>query len=538
MLVALKNNAYRMHFALITFIIVVSFFYLYYGVIITVVSRWINYPHFYGQGLIIFGISVFLVISKRKDMKKTPIQPAWLGNLIVFLGAVIFTFGKLSETNTVFEVSFVITLLGVVWLLLGKLFIKILFVPLLYLVFAFPVFDVVPGIHITFLQNISANIAANILSYAGMPALLNGHLIQLPHISLDVVKTCAGINHIMSLVAIAVPFAYVTNKSRVGKFLLISSAFLIGVVANGSRIALIGLWTFYVDGAEVHGPSDFLLVSFNFLFGFILLIVVSFTLDKLNFKNSIDAKFTNKYDVIAKMPIVKNNTFKLYGIGMVCLFLLNFTSFAVDYYSKIVPVSLNKPLSMIPYNLGEWNGKDQANLSDKFSLIQASSKVNRRYSDGYGNTVDLFIAYFELQKGEREIFNSKFNDVVSLSSHTRIFNLKFYDDYSLKTNEFIYENLNNSRIGWNWYYLDDQLISSPYLAKFLTFQKILLNRTNNAAIIFIITDNRLSNNTDHPKDILQSFSSSLIPTFLKLFSNHYGHSQNNFLTERIESIMK
>jgi EpsI family protein len=318
----------------------------------------------------------------------------------------------------------------------------------------------------------------------------------------------------VSLVAVAVPFAYFTNKKPLGKAILIFSSFLISILANGARIALIGLWTYSIDGSQVHGPSDFFLVSFNFLIGVLLLFIISNLIDKFSDRFS-------KINTVKNLPHRETNSkpstknlFHFYGAGAICLSIF-WSSYIITYSYPILPKEPSISLNNLPYTIGNWIGKDYDNFINPLNVVTAPYEISRRYTDLNGNAVDLYIAYFKIQDDNDEIFHPLYNSIVSLASHTNKISLDFSNDDSIETNEFIYEKPNNNRFGWSWYYLNDSIVAGQYHAKMLSIKNIFFNRNNNGAIIIVMSDLGASQNTGNSDEILRSFSLDFIPLIKK-----------------------
>jgi hypothetical protein len=68
------------------------------------------------------------------------------------------------------------------------------------------------------------------------------------------------------------------------------TAFLIGIFANGLRVALIGIYAIYNKGADLHGPAETLYVSFIFFFGMVVLVLFNQVIRKMGSIRSLTAE--------------------------------------------------------------------------------------------------------------------------------------------------------------------------------------------------------------------------------------------------------
>ena len=240
----------------------------YFEILAWVVKGWFSFDRSYS--LLILLLSIFMVWTRRDTILRTPAEPSLvLGSVLTLMGCLIVVAGRLSNTLMVQGISLVVVLLGLILLLLGAKHFKMLFIPVGYLFFMFYFLEELLGRLSHYLQLASAWIAACLIGATGMPVALQGYLIELPHISLEVAKVCNGVNHIVALAAMSVPFAFVSQKSTLGKGLIVLGAFLVGLFSNGLRVSLIGYWTKYHPDGPLHGPFDIFYVSFILIFGLV-----------------------------------------------------------------------------------------------------------------------------------------------------------------------------------------------------------------------------------------------------------------------------
>ena len=234
-----------------------------------VVRGWFSFERSYS--LVILLLSLYMIWSRREFIRQTPARPnLFFGSLLTVVGCFIIVAGKLSNTLMVQGISLVIVLLGLIWLILGSRHLKMFFIPLGYLFFMFYLLEEALGRFSVFFQSATALIAAQLLRFSGMPVALHDNLIELPHITLEVARVCNGINHIVALTAMSVPFAFMTYRSASKKVLIALVALLVGLFLNGLRVTLIGYWTKYQPEGPLHGPFDLFYVSFILFFGLIL----------------------------------------------------------------------------------------------------------------------------------------------------------------------------------------------------------------------------------------------------------------------------
>ncbi len=237
------------------------------------------------HGVVILLLGFCMVWLKRKEILNSRIAPAYiLGASLTILGCLIFVTSKLKGTFMFEEISFILCLAGLVLLMLGYPFFRILWVPICYLALMFPVVNEGLGTFSYIFQLMTARIASFLITLAGVPVFQSSIVLELPCLTVVVAEICNGINHIMALVALSIPLAMFSQSSLAKRTLLIALAPFIGILANGTRVAVSSLLA--GDGGSVHGPYDPFYVSFIFILGILLLVGMDFLLRKVPFSRS------------------------------------------------------------------------------------------------------------------------------------------------------------------------------------------------------------------------------------------------------------
>jgi exosortase len=225
---------------------------LYYRVAIKLVSDWLNIGDD-SAGLLIPFFVLFLLWDKREKLLAAPLRPRWNGLALVLLGLFVLMIGVFGADLFLSRISFLILVIGIVWMLLGWPMVRetkfILFVFLL----AIPLPVLIMN-RITFpLQLLSSQLASALLPLAQVPVLREGNVIQLPSMQLEVAEACSGIRSLMSLFTVAVIYGYFIEKTTLRRVILAFAAIPIAVAANAARIFGTGLCVQYWDPDKAQG---------------------------------------------------------------------------------------------------------------------------------------------------------------------------------------------------------------------------------------------------------------------------------------------
>jgi exosortase len=225
---------------------------IYYRVAIKLVYDWYTIPD-YSHGFLVPFFALFLLWDKREILRNTPIRQTWRGIILVVFAIVVLILGVYGVDLFTARISFVFLLAGLIWTLFGSLMLRELRFPLLVLVLAIP-FPTILFNQVTFpLQLFASRIASDILPLLGVPVLLEGNVIQLPVMKLEVAEACSGIRSLMSLFTLAVFYGYFLERTTRRRWLLALAAIPIAVTANVFRIVGTGLCVQYWDPDKALG---------------------------------------------------------------------------------------------------------------------------------------------------------------------------------------------------------------------------------------------------------------------------------------------
>ena len=225
---------------------------LYFRVAAKLVYDWYTIPD-YSHGFLVPFFALFLLWDKRNILRRTPIQQSWRGIPLILLAIATLVLGVYGVDLFTARISFVLLTAGVVWTLFGWQMLRELRFPLLVLVLAIP-FPTILFNKITFpLQLFASRLASDILPLFGVPVLLDGNVIELPVMKLEVAEACSGIRSLMSLFTLAVFYGYFLERTTLRRVLLALASIPIAVAANVLRIVGTGLCVQYWDPVKALG---------------------------------------------------------------------------------------------------------------------------------------------------------------------------------------------------------------------------------------------------------------------------------------------
>ena len=213
---------------------------IYFPILRIMVEHWAAVED-YQHGFLIAPLALYFAYERRWDLEDARIEGSWLGLVPLSIGVVSLAIGRLGTELLTMRSAFILTLIGLVLLLLGREIFKILAFPLFFLFLMVPLPQSLVNTIAFPLQLIAAKVAVLSLQEIGIPALVEGNIIHLAHTQLFVHEACSGLRSLMALITLGVVFAYFFKRGVLWvQLLLVASTIPIAIAVNSFRVALTG----------------------------------------------------------------------------------------------------------------------------------------------------------------------------------------------------------------------------------------------------------------------------------------------------------
>ncbi len=234
----------------------------------------------YSHGFLVGPLAIYFASERRQQLRLANIQPSWWGLIPLAAGSLALMIGRLGVELTAMRASFVLTLIGLQILLLGREVFRILAFPMFFLFFMVPLPQSLVNVVAFPLQLIAADFAVEALHFLQIPALREGNIIHLADTQLFVAEACAGLHSLMALGMLAVLFAYYFRKNPIEQVIVVASAIPIAIFVNAFRVALTGYLSHRIGASAAEGLIHTTEGVFTFGLAFGLLIIEAWLLSK------------------------------------------------------------------------------------------------------------------------------------------------------------------------------------------------------------------------------------------------------------------
>jgi exosortase A len=222
----------------------------------------------YNHCFLVIPIAIYLYWDRRQDIVGIPASPFPAALLLGIPLAVIWLVSErlgIMEGRQLVAISFVEVLFLAV---LGKRLWWALAGPLLYLYFLVPFGEFLTPK----LQDVTTWFIRHGLDILGVPAYIDGYIIEIPQGTFFVAEACAGLRFLIASIAFGALYALLMYRSpmRRGVFMLVS--IIVPIIANGFRgIGIVYLG--YILGSAQAAAADHIIYGWIFFSLVILLLI-------------------------------------------------------------------------------------------------------------------------------------------------------------------------------------------------------------------------------------------------------------------------
>jgi len=253
---------------------------LYYKILYSLGTQWYADPD-YSHGFLVPLLSGYFVWERREKLRSLPAAPSPWGIILLGGGLLMLLIGSAGSELYMQRTSIIVVIAGLVLLMLGREFLRVLLFPIAFLFFMVPLPAIIVNAVAFPLQLFAAKTATFCLYNFGIPVLREGNVIVLAGTTLEVAEACSGIRSLQALLALGTVYAYFTQHVMWKRWTLVLFSIPIAIAANAFRVTGTGVLTHYwgVEAAQgfYHTFEGWLI----FVVAFALLLICGLLLSKI-----------------------------------------------------------------------------------------------------------------------------------------------------------------------------------------------------------------------------------------------------------------
>jgi exosortase A len=330
----------------------------------------------FAHGYFILPIVAWLIWRDRAYFLNSNTKVSWLALPFFIAGLASYLFAYAADINVLSQLAAVITLISIIWFLIGNHLAWHYKFPLAYLFFLVPMGEnLIPD-----LQDITAWFTVFFLKLNGIPVFRDGLYIQTPSGLFEVAVACSGIRYLIASVAVGTLYAYLSYRSIKKKLIFSLFAFILPVIANGIRAYLIVAIAHYSNMKYATG-ADHLVYGWLF-FGFVIMLMFwiggRFADPELSEAQLIESSKANQ--VIQQGSII--------GVSIVVSLLISTQIFYKNIPIVVAPVQPSIAISELPeVSKSNWgvtfnNGVERSHVIDENNVEVFIAKFANKQTSG------------------------------------------------------------------------------------------------------------------------------------------------------------
>ena len=463
---------------------------LYSRVVPDMVKEWYHDEN-YSHGFLVPLIAAYFLSTRWTELKETRALPSKIGLLVLSAGLLQLLAAWLGSEYFTMRSSLVVLLVGLVISFFGIAVVRKVSFPLAYLLFMVPIPYIIYDAAAFPLKLFVTKVSVATLKLSGVSVLREGNIIMFPSTTLEVADACSGIRSLLSLLALAVAFAFFLQMAPWKRWLLICSAVPIAVCTNALRVIVTGFLAQYWGAQAAQGFFHEFAGLVVFGMAMVLLVGLGSLLARKSKRTDAEAESAaaNVYSECA-VPLpepvqeLESSSCRPAWIP-ICLIMM-----AVGLYLNLhqdISVPMNTSFSAFPSDIGGWRMTGESFLSDSVQkVLKATDTVSRQYVSNDGKKVSLYIGYHGGGKESGEIHSPKHclpgSGWYEVSSEKTGLGL---NGETLNLVRAVYQNADSRELFLYWFQVRNRSLNDEYSLKLAEITNSLLYRRRDASFIRI-----------------------------------------------------
>jgi exosortase D (VPLPA-CTERM-specific) len=362
-----------------------------------------------GFGIVLPFVSLFLIWRQRDQLRGIPITGSWYGLVLVAAGLALRAIGAFSTMSTVVRYGFLLVLYGLVLSFTGPKLFRRLGAPLAILVFMVPLPMYLTGVLTLDLQLISSIIGVWIIRLFGISVFLEGNVVDLGTMQLEVAEACSGLRYLLPLMVLALMVAYLYRGEAWKRFFIFFVSIPITVLMNSLRVGFIGITVEYWGKRMAEGVLHDFEGWLVFMLSLAALLLVAFLLTKVGRRSRWSDAFDLAPAVAAAVPKTPAAQWSIPRSFVVATAIVTAGAIAgLSMPERQSTIPDRKDFAEFPLQVADWGG--HRGILDKIYLdaLDLSDYLLVDYVRAGGSLpINLYSAYYAEQKGFNRIHSPR-----------------------------------------------------------------------------------------------------------------------------------
>lgn len=340
-------------------------------------------------------LATYLLWEKRTKIASIQDNTVWPGFVGILLSGMLLFIGRLGSVDTLIFISAWLSILSIFVSTFGWKSIKHLLFPALILLFIVPPPAFIERTLSFNLRLVSSELSAQLLTVLSVPVFLEGNIIDLGTIKLQVVDACSGLRYLIPTMLLSLIVGYAMNKAFWSRLALLLLSAPISIALNAIRITITGVLVRYISPTLADGFFHDFQGWVIYIAAIALLASCSLVLKRFEAKSTGEILPAEAKEAI---PEDKSRLWRRLYSSVIVSFLFVSISFGLSEITTAQSTPAWKSLDTFPLQIGAWTGTrsyiDQLSLeglgADDYFLASYRNTTT-------GNVLNLLIPYYRTQ---------------------------------------------------------------------------------------------------------------------------------------------
>jgi exosortase D (VPLPA-CTERM-specific) len=471
----------------------------------------------YSHGYFIPLISLFLAWRRKNELAALPLAGSRVGLAVLVLGALLLAVGTLSAIFLLVHYSLIVVLTGLVLVLLGWPGLRLLWPALLVLVFMIPLPSFLYQQLSVQLQLVSSELGVAIIRALGMSVYLEGNVIDLGVMQLQVVEACNGLRYLFPLLSFGFLAAYFFHAPLWQRLVVFFSTVPITVFMNSFRIAVTGVLVERYGTKHAEGfLHDFegwviFMTCVAFLVGEMWLLNRFFARERRPFREVFGIDLPGPAPAAEEIRVARLPA--TFVASTVLLFLVAGGALALGQRVEAVPA--RQEFVDFPTRLGEWTGRRDTIEANVLAELEPTDYVIADFRGPDGRTVNFYSAYYASQRAQASAHSPRsclpgggwqFRSLDELELPDVVAN-----GQPLRVNRTLIQLGDYRQLVYYWFQQRGRVITNEYLVKlYILWDAVTRNRTD-GALVRLVTPLERTEDVAQADERLLAFAKAAVP---------------------------
>jgi exosortase D (VPLPA-CTERM-specific) len=469
----------------------------------------------YSYGYLIPVVTMYLLWQRRELIATTQFTGSWWGVALVAIGVALLAIGQIGTLGTVVQYAFLCALLGLVVAYTGWRGFAVMAMPFAILAFMVPLPNYLLREVSQALQLWSSQLGVMMIRAFGISVFLEGNVIDLGGLRLQVVEACSGLRYLLPLMAIGFIAACLFRAPLWKRLVVFLSTIPITLLMNSARIGMIGILSEYFGKSMAEG----------FLHDFegwvVFMICTALLIGEIALLARMGPVKASLADVFVLPTIARSIDARSERRHLPAPFLAAgamVTVAAIVSQTIAIPAATlpdRRMLSEFPMELGSWRGTPGQIESQYLDMLKLDDYLLADYANDLVNPVNLYVSYYASQANGNSAHSPRAcipGDGWEIADfRQRTLAGVAVGGESLKVNRVVIQRGDNRQLVYYWFQQRGHVITNEYMVKLQIFRDAVTRRRTDGAMVRLVARLRPGETVESGDALLENFAAQVVP---------------------------